>query len=158
MTFYFYNVATRHWELQMWLALYFCWIIRGLMMQLCIECLVFAVAGVGEPDSRPLGRHILVGKSTEMREAHITARLLSLILVISPAPLHVYPTPSNRSNPRTRGETLPVGLDFRSASHGEKLHGGVRFPGSLGHPTDSGCQGSGCPVPQSFQNIPGYKV
>lgn len=82
MALYFYNVATRHWDLQMWLALYFSWIIQGLTMQLCIECLVFAVAGVGEPDSRPLGRHILVGKSTIMREA----RLLSLTSVISPAP------------------------------------------------------------------------
>lgn len=112
MALYFYNVATRHWDLQMWLALYFCWIIRGLTMQLCIECLVFAVAGVGEPDSRPLGRHILVGKSTIMREAHIRARLLSLTPVISPAPLHVYPTPSNRSNPRTRGETASGGFEF----------------------------------------------
>ena len=71
MTLYFYSVATGHWELQMWPALYFCWIVRGLTMQLCIACLVFAVAGVGDPDSRPLVRHILVGKSTEMWEADI---------------------------------------------------------------------------------------
>lgn len=131
---YFYYVATRNWELQMWLALYFYWIIQGLTRQLCTECLVFAVAGVGEPVSRPLGRHILVGKSTIMREAHITARLLSLIPVISPASLHVYPTPSNPSNPRTRWETLPVGLHFRSSLHWENLQWGVHSPGRMATP------------------------
>lgn len=86
----------------MQLALYFHWIIQGLTLQLCFECLLFAVAGVGEPDSRPLGGHILVGKSRIMWEAHTTSRLLSLVLfwAISPASHHVHPDPSPRPSPQ----------------------------------------------------------
>lgn len=72
-------MSTKTVELHMWLALYFHWITRGLTLQLCIERLLFAAAGASEPASRPLGGHILVGKSTVMRGAPVTSRLLPLV-------------------------------------------------------------------------------
>lgn len=90
----------------MWLALYFYWIIRGLTLQLCIEGLLFAVAGGGEPDSRPLRRLILVRKSRIMQGAHITSCLLSPVPAIVPPPHQVYPASSNQPSPGTRREVL----------------------------------------------------
>ena len=107
MALYFYNVATRHWDLQMWLALYFCWIIRGLTMQLCIECRVCCgrcwwarLPPTRKAHSRGKKHHNAGSTSALTTSCHLACTL------------HVYPTPSNRSNPRTLGETLPVGLGF----------------------------------------------